>query len=45
IAWNKTLQASGNDSSAYVKCPLPKYNQTSITYLVSGDLNNVNCTI
>ncbi|APC94608.1 lytic polysaccharide monooxygenase [Francisella tularensis] len=45
IAWNKTLQASGNDSSAYVKCPLPKNNQTSITYLVSGDLNNVNCTI
>lgn len=43
--WSKTLQASGNDSSAYVKCPLPTNNQSNVTYLVSGDLNNITCKI
>ncbi|AJI75458.1 chitin-binding domain protein [Francisella philomiragia subsp. philomiragia ATCC 25015] len=45
IPWSKTTTAKGNDSSAYVKCPLPTNNQTSVTYLVSGDLNSINCII
>ncbi|MBK2094797.1 lytic polysaccharide monooxygenase [Francisella philomiragia] len=45
IPWSKTTTAKGNDSSAYVKCPLPTNNQTSVTYLVSGDLNSINCVI
>ncbi|QWU98682.1 lytic polysaccharide monooxygenase [Francisella salimarina] len=43
--WNKTTASKGNDSSAYIKCPLPTNNQTSVTYLVSGDLNNISCVI
>ena len=45
IPWSKTTTAKGNDSSAYVKCPLPTNNQTSVTYLVNGDLNSINCVI
>ncbi|MED7818597.1 MULTISPECIES: lytic polysaccharide monooxygenase [unclassified Francisella] len=42
VPWDKV---ANNDSSDYVKCPKPNGNQTSILYLVEGDLNNVTCRI
>ncbi|AIT08946.1 hypothetical protein LO80_02410 [Candidatus Francisella endociliophora] len=43
--WALTSVAIGNDNSTYVTCPRPTNNQSEVTYVVTGGLNDLSCKI